>query len=98
MGMMAGPGAIDKVITDPATGEFQIRTIENKSAVGIDGSGLIDLVPQLFLAGMIDLRGKYVEEKCGKRLKKEEGVNHFVLVFRQDSAPGNELTPSQPLP
>ena len=96
MGMMAGPGVIDKVIADPETGEFRIRTIENKSPVGICGSGLIDLVAQLFLAGMIDLRGKYVESKCGKRLRKVDGVNHFVLVFSQDSGTGNALTLSQP--
>ncbi len=96
MGMMAGPGVIDKVIADPETGEFAIRTIENKLPVGICGSGLIDLVAQLFLAGMIDLRGKYVEGRCGKRLKEVEGVNHFVLVFSQDSATGKDLTLSQP--
>lgn len=96
MGMMAGPGVIDKVIADPETGEFRIRTIENRPPVGICGSGLIDLVAQLFLAGMIDLRGKYVESKCGRRLKEVDGVNHFVLVFSQDSATGKELTLSQP--
>ncbi len=96
MGMMAGPGVVDKVIADPETGEFRIRTIENKSPVGICGSGLIDLVAQLFLLGMIDLRGKYVEKKCGKRLSKVDGVNHFVLVFPQDSGTGNALTLSQP--
>jgi len=96
MGMMAGPGVIDKVTIDPATGEFRMRTIENRPPVGICGSGLIDLVAQLFLAGMIDLRGKYVESRCGKRLKEVDGVNHFVLVFPQDSATGSDLTLSQP--
>ncbi|MGD9034217.1 MAG: ASKHA domain-containing protein [Desulfobacteraceae bacterium] len=96
MGMMAGPGVIDKVTADPETGEFHIRTIENKPPVGICGSGLIDLMAQLFLAGMIDLRGKYVQSNCGKRLKQVDGVNHFVLVFPQDSATGKALTLSQP--
>jgi len=96
MGMMAGPGVVDKVIADPETGEFRIRTIENKPPVGICGSGLIDLVAQLFLLGMIDLRGKYVKSKCGKRLKQVDGVNHFVLVFSKDSGTGNALTLSQP--
>jgi uncharacterized 2Fe-2S/4Fe-4S cluster protein (DUF4445 family) len=53
-------------------------------------------VAQLFLAGLIDLRGKYVESKCGKRLRKVDGVNHFVLVSSQDSGTGNALTLSQP--
>ncbi|NTV33253.1 MAG: ATP-binding protein, partial [Deltaproteobacteria bacterium] len=66
MGMMAGPGVIDKVVIDPASGEFQVRTIDGLSPVGICGSGMIDLVAQLYLAGMIDIRGKYVPEKCGR--------------------------------
>ena len=96
MGMMAGPGVIDKVAADPETGEFHIRTIEDKLPVGICGSGLIDLVAQLFKAGMIDLRGKYVKSRCGRRLKEVDGVNHFVLVSSQDSATGKDLTLSQP--
>jgi uncharacterized 2Fe-2S/4Fe-4S cluster protein (DUF4445 family) len=96
MGMMAGPGVVDKVIADPETGEFRIRTIENNPPVGICGSGLIDLVAQLFLLGMIDLRGKYVKSKCGKRLRQVDGVDHFVLVFSEDSGTGNALSLSQP--
>jgi uncharacterized 2Fe-2S/4Fe-4S cluster protein (DUF4445 family) len=95
MGMMAGPGVIDKVIIDPRSGEFVIRTIEDGPPVGICGSGLIDLVAQLFLAGMIDLRGKYVKSKSGDRLKEIDGIRHLVVVSAQDSAAGNELTLSQ---
>lgn len=95
MGMMAGPGAIDKVIIDPETGEFKVRTIENKPPIGICGSGLIDLIAQLFLAGMIDLRGKYVADRCGARLKEIDGMKHLVVVFSHDSANGQGLTLSQ---
>lgn len=69
MGMMAGPGVIDKLVADPVTREFRIRTIENKPPVGICGSGLIDLVAQLYLAGMIDLRGmKYRPKRRAKKI------------------------------
>ncbi len=95
MGMMAEPGVIDKVAIDPRSGEFQIRTIEDKPPVGICGSGLIDLVAQLFMAGMIDLRGKYVVDKCGDRLKEIGGIRHLVVVYSQDSANDKELTLSQ---
>jgi len=95
MGMMAAPGVIDRAAVEPHSGEFRIRTIENKSPLGICGSGLIDLVAQLFLAGMIDLRGKFVKNKCGERLKEMEGIRHLVVVSSQDSATGKELTLSQ---
>jgi uncharacterized 2Fe-2S/4Fe-4S cluster protein (DUF4445 family) len=96
MGMMAGPGVIDKVTTDPSTGEFQIRTINNKPPVGICGSGLIDLVAQLYLAGMIDMRGKYVPERCGSLLREIEGTMCYVLVPAEKSATGRDLALSQP--
>ena len=96
MGMMAAPGVIDKVAIDLRSGKFQTRTIENKPPIGICGSGLIDLVAQLFLSGMIDLRGKVVEDRCGKRLKEIDGIKHLVVTFSHDSATGKELTLSQP--
>lgn len=96
MGMMAGPGVIDKVVIDERSSEFLIRTIEDKPPIGICGSGLIDLVAQLFRARMIDPRGKFVPEPCGDRLKEVEGIRHLVVVFSRDSATGKDLTLSQP--
>ncbi|MFH1950266.1 MAG: ASKHA domain-containing protein [Pseudomonadota bacterium] len=104
MGMMAGPGVIDKVTIDPVTREFKIRTIQDQSAadalqgkrpVGICGSGLIDLVAQLYLTGMIDLRGKFVEGACGDRLVEMDGVRHLIVVPSENSGTGRDLTLSQ---
>jgi uncharacterized 2Fe-2S/4Fe-4S cluster protein (DUF4445 family) len=95
MGMMAGPGVIDRIMIEPESEEFKIRTIENGTPLGICGSGLIDLVAQLFLVGMIDMRGRFVENRCGDRLKSIEGMRHLVVVTSEDSADGNDLTISQ---
>jgi uncharacterized 2Fe-2S/4Fe-4S cluster protein (DUF4445 family) len=96
IGMMAGPGVIDKVVIDPHTAAFEIRTIENLPPIGICGSGLIDLVAQLFLAGMVDLRGKFVPRKCGEILADMDGIKHLVVVPSQESGRGEDLTLSQP--
>ncbi|MBW1851314.1 MAG: DUF4445 domain-containing protein [Deltaproteobacteria bacterium] len=96
MGMMAGPGVIDQVIIDPATLDLKIRTIENLPPVGICGSGLIDLVAQLFLAGMIDLRGKIVQARCGDRFLVIDDIRHLIVVSREYSGTGQVLTLSQP--
>jgi uncharacterized 2Fe-2S/4Fe-4S cluster protein (DUF4445 family) len=95
MGMMAGPGVIDKVVIDPATGEFCVRAIDNLAPVGICGSGMIDLVAQLYLAGMIDIQGKYVPRKCGARIRRIDEMLHLVVVFSKDSGTGEDLTLSQ---
>ncbi len=96
MGMMAGPGVIDKVVIDPHTATIKIRTIDNLPPIGICGSGLIDLAAQLFLAGMIDLRGKFVARKCGDRLADNDGIKHLVVVPSKESGRGEDLTLSQP--
>jgi uncharacterized 2Fe-2S/4Fe-4S cluster protein (DUF4445 family) len=96
MGMMAGPGVIDKVRIDPVSKAFSIRTLEEKPPVGICGSGLIDLVAQLFLAEMIDLRGKFVRDHCGGRLEETDGIQNLVVVRREESGTGRDLMLSQP--
>ncbi|MBW2208380.1 MAG: DUF4445 domain-containing protein [Deltaproteobacteria bacterium] len=95
MGMMAAPGAIDKVATDRESGELKLGTINNSPPVGICGSGLIDLVAQLYRLGMIDLRGKFVPARCGDHLREIEGMQHFVVVPSGASATGKDLTLSQ---
>ena len=84
------------MVIDPETLRFEIGTIDDLPPVGICGSGLIDLVAQLFLSGMIDLRGKYVPSRCGDRLEKTGGVTHLVLVPARDSGTRRPLTLSQP--
>jgi uncharacterized 2Fe-2S/4Fe-4S cluster protein (DUF4445 family) len=96
MGMMAGPGVIDKVAIHPGSGVWSIGTIGGGRPVGICGSGLIDLAASLFLAGMIDQRGKLVKARCGDRFGIKEGIAHILVVSELDSGTGKDLTLSQP--
>jgi uncharacterized 2Fe-2S/4Fe-4S cluster protein (DUF4445 family) len=95
MGMLAGPGVVDRIAIDPATHEFDLHTIDGQPAIGICGSGIIDLAAELFLSGMIDIRGKYVPTACGQRLKQIDGLAHLVVVPADQSATGADLTISQ---
>ncbi len=54
-GMRAAEGAVETVLLQD--GEFKLGVIGNVSPVGICGSGIIDLIAQLFLNGWVDLRG-----------------------------------------
>ncbi len=96
MGMMAGPGAIDRIEIDPATSTIKYHTIDEKPPEGICGSGFIDLVAQLYLAGMVDMRGKFVASRCGSRLIHVDGVPHLVVVEAEESATGQPIMVSQP--
>jgi uncharacterized 2Fe-2S/4Fe-4S cluster protein (DUF4445 family) len=95
IGMTAGPGVIDEIRIDPQTREFYIHTIGDQRPVGICGSGMIDLAAQLFVAGMIDLRGKFVKHACGGRLTEEDGIRRITVVPAGQSAAGSELAISQ---
>ena len=96
MGMMAGPGVIDKIKIDPETGNIEYHTIGEFPPIGICGSGLIDLVAQLFVAGMIDIRGKFVPERCGNRLIEMDGIKYFIIVPKEKSGIDQAVTLSQP--
>lgn len=95
MGMLAGPGVVDRVTVDPATRRFDIHTIAEEPPKGICGSGVIDLAAQLFQSGMIDIRGKLVAAAVGDRLKVIDGIRHLVVVPAEQSATGGDLTISQ---
>ncbi len=95
MGMMAGPGVIDKARIDPETRRIEVHAIDDAPPRGICGSGLIDLAAQLFLSGMIDIRGKFIPEACGDRLTEADGVRRLIVASRDVSATKGDLTLSQ---
>ena len=95
MGMMAGPGVIDRVEIDRDTHRFDIHTIDNLPPKGICGSGMIDLAAQLFLSGMIDIRGRFQPQLCGQRLAEIDGFKHLVVVPAAETAGGFPITISQ---
>jgi uncharacterized 2Fe-2S/4Fe-4S cluster protein (DUF4445 family) len=95
MGMTAKPGVIDRVAVDPSTKDLILHTIGDEPAVGICGSGMIDLAAALFTSGRIDIRGKLVPEACGNRLTDEDGIPAFELVAAADSGTGRPIRLSQ---
>jgi len=95
MGMMAGPGVVDKISLDPQTRKFNLHTIDDKPPIGICGSGVIDLAAQLYLSGMMDIRGKLVPAACGKHIKEIDDLMHLVVIPADLSAVGTDLTVSQ---
>jgi uncharacterized 2Fe-2S/4Fe-4S cluster protein (DUF4445 family) len=95
MGMTAGPGVIDQIGVDPNTLEFNIHTIEDLPPKGICGSGVIDLAAQLFLTGMIDIRGKLIPAVCGSKIREIDDLLHLIVVPAVKAATGSDLTISQ---
>ena len=70
-GMRAMEGAVDRVKLED--GKLHCHVIGETAAKGICGSGIVDLLAELFLHGWIDIRGILQPEKS-KRISKKDGM------------------------
>lgn len=99
MGMRASAGAVDWVRIEPDASGLDYSTIGGAPACGLCGSGLIDLVAALYLARIIDVRGKFREPAeetdpvrasfMQKRLSTHNDQTAFVVVTAEE-AQGDE--------
>ncbi len=78
-GMRASPGAIEDVFIDDATWEPAFRTIDDAPARGICGSGLIDLLGELFVTGLLDKSGHLDLEAPTARIRVRDGVPEYIV-------------------
>ena len=84
-GMRAASGAIEHVRIDQVSGEVIIRTIDGKPAVGICGSGILDVTAELFRAGIVNVRGHLIPGVKGVRSSKDNGRREFLLVPKESA-------------
>ena len=104
-GMRAAPGAIEGIKINPDTLEVTYKVIgddkwhsggSNSGAKGICGSGIIDMVAEVFKAGIIDKSGKFNMNLGTDRIRRDDkGKAEFVLVFAEDSGIGRDITVTQ---
>lgn len=86
-GMRATDGAIEACTIDAKTMEptFRIVGEEGQKPVGLCGSGIIDVIAELFRCQIISPKGKFVRE--GKRVRHDEyGIGSYVLAFKEEAA------------
>ena len=91
-GMRATDGAMEACTIDKDTMEPALSIIgdEGQKCVGICGSGIIDLISELFRCGIINAKGLFVRE--GDRVKRDaHGMGRYVVAFPEDSETGREI-------
>jgi len=89
-GMKAVGGAIGTVKIE--NGAVTYTTIGGKKPKGICGSGIIDLVAELFSTGIITKNGKFAD-LSHPRIKKGTGaVPEFVVVAAAETESGRDIT------
>ena len=92
-GMRATDGAVEAIAIDCATMNPELSVIgePGQKVVGICGSGIIDLISELYRCGIINARGQFVRE--GRRvLRDQHGMGRYVLAFADESETGREVS------
>jgi uncharacterized 2Fe-2S/4Fe-4S cluster protein (DUF4445 family) len=90
-GMRATDGAIDACRIVRETMEPEYSVIGGGKPVGLCGSGLIDVIAELFRTGVISGKGQFLRE--GKRVIEDEyGIGSYVLAFPVESDSGRAIS------
>lgn len=85
-GMRATDGAIEACTIDKETMEptFSVVGDPGTKPIGLCGSGIIDVISELYMCGIIDPKGKFVRE--GKRVRHDQyGMGSYVLAFEEEA-------------
>jgi uncharacterized 2Fe-2S/4Fe-4S cluster protein (DUF4445 family) len=89
--MRAARGAIERVLINGDSVEYQ--TIDDAPPVGICGSGVLDAMAQMYLAGFIDRGGRLVDSH--PRVKESGREREFTLVSEVERNGGPALVITQ---
>jgi uncharacterized 2Fe-2S/4Fe-4S cluster protein (DUF4445 family) len=109
-GQRAATGAIERVRIAPGTLEPRVRVIgydewidpqteisDDVRATGICGSGIIEVVAEMFLAGIIDKDGRFDENIAARspRIRFNGRSGEYVLVDAHQTSTGKEIIVTQ---
>ena len=109
-GMRAAPGAIERIEIDPETHDVDYKVIgreasrkfskpEEMKAKGICGSGILDVLAELYSSGVITKTGVFNKKalKGHPRFRKNEDTRQpeFILAFKEESSIGKDIVITQ---
>ncbi len=109
-GMRAAPGAIERIEIDPETQDVDYRVIghdksrkfskpEEMKVKGICGSGILDVLAELYRSGVITKTGVFNKKalKQNPRFRKNPDTKQpeFVLAWKEDSSISKDIVITQ---
>jgi len=110
-GMRAAPGAIERVRIDPTTQVARFRVIGEERwsdewqregdrqpahlAAGICGSGIIEVVAEMFLAGILLPDGRLNPENQGERMVWRGRKGAYILATSDQTSTGESILVTQ---
>ncbi len=90
-GMRATKGAIEEVWINSHTFEPTYRVIGKVRPRGFCGSGLISLLAEMFMTGVIDKAGNLNAQLSSPRIREGENGMEYVVAWAAESERGNDL-------
>lgn len=90
-GMRATRGAIEEVWINQATREPTYRVIGEGAPRGLCGSGLIALLAELFITGIIDKGGKFKLDLGTPRVRVGDHGAEYVVVWAGETGHGRDI-------
>ena len=108
-GMRAAPGAIERILIDPQTHEVDYKVIgkdawrkysepKKMKAKGICGSGILDVLAELYKAGVITKSGVFNKKgQKSDRFRKNPDTkqSEFVLAWAEETSIGKDIVITQ---
>jgi uncharacterized 2Fe-2S/4Fe-4S cluster protein (DUF4445 family) len=91
-GMRATEGAIEEVWVHSTSFEPTIRVIGDGKARGICGSGLISLLAELFVTGVLDRGGNFKLDLDTLRVREGEHGPEYVVAWADETVHGKDIT------
>ena len=92
-GMRATDGAVEACTIDKVTMEPTVTIVGDpgQKIVGICGSGIIDIISELYRTGIINAKGLFVRE--GSRVARDaHGMGRYILATAGESETGREVS------
>jgi len=90
-GMRADTGAIEEVWIDGRTHEPTLRVIGDVAPRGICGSGLISLVAEMFLTGLLDKGGHIDQTLATPRVRRSLQGAEYVVAWADETETGEDI-------
>ncbi|MHA1143507.1 MAG: ASKHA domain-containing protein [Candidatus Helarchaeota archaeon] len=94
-GMRAASGAIEKISIDPETRKISFSTIDGDPPIGICGSGMIDILAEMLIAGIVDVKGRFNKAYNSPRVRIGQDGIELVVVPAEESGTQKDITFSQ---
>mgnify|MGYP004732537919 FL=1 len=91
-GMRATDGAIEAVTIDKETMDPTLKIVgeAGQKPVGLCGSGIIDVIAELYRTSIISAKGQFVRE--GARVQRDaHGMGRYILASAAESETGREI-------